>query len=125
MIGPDIFAWVSKSFNERSTLRDIPDQVLERISSVDVTLRNLACDLNAVTSIALITFAYKMAQKVQKPRLGVKDIVLLKVLAKNEKARRHGLPYPRYKFWDFPLFALITGEVGERTRDIPMMNSPI
>ena len=77
-------------------------------------------------SIALITFAYKMADKdkVQHPKYGSNDILLLKVLAKNEVSRRKGEKLSENKLWDAPLCELITGEVGEKIRASRFMTNP-
>ena len=125
LIGRDHFKWLSKEFNQKTILNDIPDEILSCIMSVDITLRDYAGDRNAVTSIALITFAYKMVGKVQIAPFGAKDILLLKTLAKEEKLRREGKRRSRERLWDTPLFELITGEVGERIRGMRTMNSPI
>ena len=63
LIGRDIFEWLSTEFNNETRLKDIPEEILERVRSVDITLRDYTRDRNAITSIALITFAYKMAGK--------------------------------------------------------------
>ncbi len=36
LIGKERFRWLSKDFNESSTLRDIPDDILQTIASVDI-----------------------------------------------------------------------------------------
>ncbi len=105
--------------------KDVPDEVLDRIGSVDITVRDYASNRDAITSIAVITFAYKLANNTQKAQFGAKDILLLKVLAKNEKLRREGKGHSHNRIWDAPLFELITGEVGERLRAMRTMNSPI
>jgi hypothetical protein len=124
-IGRDHFKWLSSEFCQETTLKDIPDEILSRIMSVDITRRDYAEDRNAVTSIALITFAYKMAGKIQLAPLGPKDMLLLKTLAKEEKSRRKGKSLSRESMWEMPLFELITGEIGERIRKVPTMNSPV
>jgi hypothetical protein len=91
---------------------------------VDITIRDYARDRNAIVSIALITFAYKMAEKVQHPKYGSNDILLLKVLAENERSRREGRKLSENKLWDAPLYELITGEVGERIRATRFMTNP-
>ena len=60
---------------------DILEEILDRVRSVDITLRDYTRDRNAITSIALITFAYKMAGKVQHPKYGSNDMLLVKVLS--------------------------------------------
>jgi hypothetical protein len=125
LIGKGPFQWLSQKFDRKATLQDIPDEILARIVSVDITTRNYSVDRNSVTCIALITFAYKMADRVQKAPFGVKDILLLKVLAKEEKLRRRGKKHSGKGLWDAPLFELLTGEVGERIRATRTMNSPI
>jgi len=117
--------WLSKEFNEETRLKDVPDEILECVSSVDITLRNYAGDRNAITSIALLTFAYKIGGKVQHPKYGSNDILLLKILAKNERSRRDGKKLSNNKLWDAPLFELITGEVGERIRATKFMTNPM
>ena len=62
-IGKDIFEWLSTEFNKDTRLKDIPEEILDRVRSVDITLRDYARDRSAITSIALITFAYKIAGK--------------------------------------------------------------
>jgi hypothetical protein len=124
IIGKDTFQWLSKEFNKTTTLKDFPGEALGRIASVDITIKNYAGDKNAVTSIAIITFAYKMADKIQIASFGAKDILLLKVLAKNERLRRTGENCIQHKILDVPFFELITGSVGERIRVMRTINSP-
>jgi len=124
-IGQGAFEWLVREFNRDTTLKDVPDEVLDRISSVDITVRNYASNRDAITSIAVITFAYKLANEAQKSQFGAKDILLLKILAKNEKLKREGKNHSRNSIWNAPVFALITGEVGERIRGMRTMNSPI
>ena len=124
-IGKDSFEWLLREFSRETTLKDVPHEVLDRIGSVDITVRNYASNRDAITSIAVITFAYKLANNTQKAQFGAKDILLLKVLAKNEKLRREGKGRSYNRIWDAPLFELITGEVGERIRGMRTMNSPI
>lgn len=125
IIGRDSFMWLSKEFNEETRLKDIPDEILECVSSVDITLRDYAGDRNAITSIALITFAYKIGGKVQRPKYGSNDILLLKILTKNEISRRNGKKLSNNQLWDAPLFELITGEVGEKIRATKFMTNPM
>jgi hypothetical protein len=125
LIGKEPFQWLSQKFSRMTTLKDIPDEILARIGSVDITTKNYSVDRNSVTCIALITFAYKMADRVQNAPFGVKDILLLKVLAKEEKFRRKEKNRSGDGLWDAPLFELLTGEVGDRIRATRTMNSPI
>lgn len=124
IIGRDCFEWLSREFDRETRLKDIPDELLALISSVDITIRDYAEDRNAIVSIALITFAYKMADKVQHPKYGSNDICLLKVLAKNEVSRREGEKLSENELWDAPLHELITGEVGEEIRASRFMTNP-
>ena len=124
-IGKDAFQWLSMKFNKTTTLKDVPDEILDRISSVDISIRNYVDNRDAITSIAVITFAYKLANHIQRAQFGAKDILLLKVLAKNEKLRREGKNHSQHRMRDVPLFELITGEVGKRIRAMRTMNSPI
>ena len=124
VIGKDTFRWLSREFNKTTTLKDFPGEILNRIASVDITIRNYAGDKNASTSITIITFAYKMADKIQIASFGAKDILLLKVLAENEKLRRKGENGTQHRMLDVPFFELITGPVGERIRVMRTINSP-
>ena len=125
LIGKEIFQWLSQNFDKKTILKDLPDEILARIASVDITVRNYADDRNSVTCIALITFAYKMADKIQQAPFGVKDILLLKVLAKEEILQRKGRCRSIDRLWNTPLFKLLTGDVGDRIRATRTMNSPI
>lgn len=125
MIGSESFQWLLNEFSKESTLRDIPEEILDRIASVDITIRDYARDRDAVTSIALITFAYKMAGMAQQAQHGAKDLLLLKVVAKQEKSRRTDKRAARHTLWERPLYELITGEVGKRIRSMRTMNSPL
>ena len=125
LIGKGPFQWLSQKFSSKTTLKDIPDEILARIVSVDITTRDYSVDPNSVTCIALITFAYKMAGRVQNAPFGVKDILLLKVLAKEEKLGRKEKKRSRDRLWDAPLFEIITGEIGDSIRATRTMNSPI
>ena len=116
---------LANEFNEETRLKDVPQPILDRASSVDITIRDYGADQNAITSIALITFAYKMAGKVQQPKYGSNDILLLKVLAKNEKFRREGEKLSDNELWDSPLYELITDEVGDRIRATKFMTNPL
>ena len=124
-IGRDHFGWLSGEFGPETRLKDVPDEILDAAGSVDITIRDYADDRNAIISIALITFAYKMADKVQHPQYGSNDILLLKTLAKNEKSRRDGKRLSDNRLWDTPLYELITGEVGERNRRTKFMTNPV
>ncbi len=124
IIGANCFEWLSGEFDKKTRLKDIPDEILALTSSVDITIRDYARDRNAIVSIALITFAYKMADKVQHPKYGSNDICLLKVLAKSEVSRRGGKKLSENKLWDAPLYELITGEVGEKIRASRFMTNP-
>ena len=124
IIGRDCFEWLSRKFDRETRLKDVPDEILDLVRSVDITIRDYGRDRNAIISIALITFAYKMADKVQHPKYGSNDILLLKVLAKNERLRRMGKKLSENNLWDAPLYELITGEVGERIRATRFMTNP-
>jgi hypothetical protein len=124
IIGNDSFQWLLNDFSKKTTLRDLPQEILDRIASVDITIRDYARDRNAITAIALITFAYKMAGIAQQAQHGAKDLLLLKVLAKQEKSRRAGKGDAQHGMWEMPLFEFVTGEVGKRIRSMRTMNSP-
>ena len=124
IIGQDIFKWMTDEFDEKTRLKDVPEAILDRVRSVDITIRDYAGDQNAITCIALITFAYKMADKVQNPKYGSNDILLLKVLAKHERLRRDGSRLSPHRLWDAPLYELITEEVGERIRATKFITNP-
>jgi hypothetical protein len=124
IIGQDIFKWMTDEFDEKTRLKDVPETILDRVRSVDITIRDYAGDLNAITCIALITFAYKMADKIQNPKYGSNDILLLKILAKHERFRRDGGPMSPHRLWDAPLYELITEEVGERIRATKFITNP-
>lgn len=125
VIGEEPFEWLQKTFDKKTTLKDLPDDILDRIASVDMAIKDYISDKNAVLSIAVITFAYKMANRVQHPHFGAKDILLLKMLAKRETARREKNSSFDYSQMDLPLFELITGELGDRIRRMRTFNSPI
>lgn len=65
------------SFSPGTGLKDLPEEILDRASSVDITIRDYSRDRNAVTAIALIIFAYQLAGKNQEPRYGSNDLLLL------------------------------------------------
>jgi hypothetical protein len=120
IIGEEYFSWLTQEFNRETTLADLPRVILDRVASVDMGQGTNEEDSNTVTAIALITFAYGMANRVQKPHLGPKDLLMLKVLAKMEKARRDGDPCNQPNPMNLPLFQLITGAVGDRLRAMPL-----
>lgn len=124
IIGENCFEWLSEEFDKKTRLKDVPDEILDLTSTVDITIRDYARDRNAIVSIALITFAYKLADKVQHPKYGSNDICLLKVLTKSEVSRREGKKRSENKLWDAPLYELITGEVGENIRASRFMTNP-
>jgi len=122
-IGKDTFKWLSTEFNKTTTLKDFPDEILDRIASVDITITDYASDKNSITSIAVITFAYGIAGKIQNAHFGANDILLVKILSKNEKVRRAGDNCSQHRMLDTPFFELITGPAGERIRAMRTMNS--
>lgn len=124
IIGMENFEWLSKGFTPETRLRDVPEEILNRLSLVDIAIRDYSADRNAIIAIALITFAYKMGGKIQSPQYGTNDILLLKVLAKNEILRREG-NLSVQEPWELPLFELITGEVGERIRATKLITNPV
>lgn len=124
-IGKDIFEWLSTKFNKETRLNDVPEEILHRVRAVDITLRDYSRDRNAITSIALLTFAYKLAGKVQHPKYGSNDMLLLKVLAKNEISKREGTGRSPHRLWHAPLYELITEKVGERIRATKFMTNPL
>lgn len=125
MIGKENLQWLSTGFCRETRLKDLPQEILDRVSSVNVTLRDYSRDPNAVTAIALITFAYQLGGKHQEPRHGSNDLLLLKILAKNEKQRRDQNKLYDHPVWELPLFELITGEVGEAIRATKFITSPM
>jgi hypothetical protein len=126
LIGPEDFRWLAEGFGKNTFIKDIPRTILERVAAVDVTLRDYTKDPNGLTAIALITFAYRMAGKAQVPHLGGKDILTVKVLAANELRHRGGdeSALTLSELWGRPFYELVTGEVGERIRGMPTINSP-
>jgi len=124
-MGEASFRWLSKEFNERTTMKHIPDEILESLASTNMATRDYAADRNAIIAITMITFAYKMAGRVQLASQGPKDILLLKVLAKEERARRKGTGGFKKGPRGMPVFRIITGEVGELIRGIRTINSPV
>jgi hypothetical protein len=125
MIGKENLQWLATGFSLGTGLKDLPEEILDRASSVDITIRDYSRDRNAVTAIALITFAYQLAGKSQEPRYGSNDLLLLKVLAKKEKRRRTENRPHDHPDWNLPLFELITGEVGEAIRATKLITNPI
>jgi hypothetical protein len=127
LIGPEDFRWLAEAFDKNTVIKDVPQTILDRVAAVDVTLRDYSKDPNGLTAIALITFAYRMADKSQAPHLGGKDILMVKVLAANELRRRGGdeSGLTLSNLWDRPFYELVTGEVGERIRSMPTINSPL
>jgi hypothetical protein len=123
-IGPDIFNWLSNEFNKDTTLMDMPDKIIQRVVSVDIATRNYMSNPDAITAIAVVTFAYKLAGKRQIASYGGKDILLLKVLAKGEQARRKGIEVEANPLWNSPLVELITGQVGDKIRNMSCMVGP-
>lgn len=123
-IGTAEFEWLARTFGRETTLQEIPDSLLERLASVDVTLRDFGGDRNAMTAIALVTFAYALAGREPEARHGPKDILLVKVLAKKERSRRKGDAGPSGGWWGAPVFELIAGEAGDRVRAMKTINAP-
>ena len=124
IIGKENFEWLARRFDTKTRLEDIPQEILERISVVDIAAKDFSTDRNAITAIALITFAYGIAGKVQHPKYASHDILLVKVLAKKERERRDGLSRSDHDAWELPLFELITGEVGESIRKTKIITGP-
>lgn len=125
LIGKENLQWLATEFCRDTGLKDLPKDILERASSVDITLRDYTLDRNAVTAIALITFAYQLGGKRQEPQFGSNDLLLLKVLAVKEKRRRTENEPRAHPGWDVPLFELITGEVGEAIRATKFITNPV
>jgi hypothetical protein len=105
-------------------LKDFPDEILTRVVSVDITARDYRLHPGALTAIAIITFAYKLAGRRQMAAFGGKDILLLKVLAQGEKERREGRERDADSFWNLSVVELITGRVGDRIRAMRSMLGP-
>jgi len=124
IIGAESFAWLSEHFSIKTTLLDVPVEILERVSHVDAVRRDFASNPDAITAIALVTFAYTLAGKRQEARYGSNDLLLVKVLARGEMARRSGERTLENPFWRAPLYELVTGEVGERIRGERFMTNP-
>ena len=123
-VGKEAFLWLSRGFNSATRLSDIPGDILERLANVDISIRNYSTDPNSITCIALITFAYRLGNKAQIPQNGSKDILLVKVLAKNEKKRRAGEKELHNQCWTMSLFEMITGKLGDHIRAMSTLNSP-
>ncbi len=124
LVGAEAFAWLSRSFSRETTLREVPEEILERVSRMGATQRDFSSDPDAITAIALLTFAYALAGKTQEARHGSNDLMLVKVLSRNELARRRGRRRLSSPYWTAPLYDLITGEVGDRIRATPLMTNP-
>jgi len=124
LIGEEEFEWLSSRFSDSTTLMDVPQDILDRLASVDISRRGYGGDRNSVTAIALITFAYRMTHRIPEARHGPKEILLLKVLARAEAQRRQGERDLENPCWRVPLVELITGAVGERVRAMRVMNAP-
>ena len=122
-IGQDIFDWLSNEFNRDTTLMDVPDEIIQRVLSVDIATRDYMLYPEAITAIAMLTFAYRMAGKRQMASHGAKDILLLKVLLKGEQAKREGREVGPNPLWKAPLVDLLTGPVGDRIRTMRIMVS--
>ncbi|VBB42364.1 hypothetical protein TRIP_B200504 [uncultured Desulfatiglans sp.] len=124
LIGKESFQWLSGYFNQETLLAEVPDEILKAVAVIDVSTRDFGADRNAVTAIALVTFAYRLAGRRQQAHLGPRDLLLVKVLAKEELKRRDGrsafLRVPE----ELPLFEIVTGEVGDRIRSMATINSP-
>jgi hypothetical protein len=125
LIGKENLQWLATEFCRETRLRDLPEEILGRASSVDITLRDYSRDRKAVTAIALITFAYQLGGKRQEPRYGSNDLLLLKVLANKEKGRRAANKPYDHPGWNLPLFELFTGEVGEAIRASKFITNPV
>ena len=123
-IGRDIFDWLSTEFSHDTTMKDFPDEILRRVVSVDIATRDYSLHPGALTAIAVITFAYKLAGRRQMAAFGGKDILLLKVLAEREQERREGRERDAGSFWNLPVVELITGQVGDRIRAMRSMVGP-
>jgi len=125
MVGKENLQWLATEFCRETRLRDLPEEILDRVSSVDIAIRDYRGNRNAVTAIALITFAYQLGAKRQESHYGSHNLLLLKVLAKNESRRRtDNKPYD-HEALDLPLFELITGEVGSAIRAATLITKPI
>ncbi|MCU0595298.1 MAG: hypothetical protein MUC98_07545 [Desulfobacterota bacterium] len=125
LIGKENLQWLATEFGRETRLKDLPEEILDRACAVDIALRDYGRDRNAVTAIALITFAYQLGGKRQEPRYGSNDLLLLKVLAKREKLRRtESRPYDPPQL-DIPLFELFTGKVGEAIRATKFITNPL
>jgi hypothetical protein len=125
LIGRNQFHWLAQVFDRETRLKDVPGEILQSIVRVNVTTRDYSRDRNAVTAIALVTFAYRLAGKVQHPQYGSNDIMLSKILARSELSRREGGQLSGNPCWDFPLYEIITGEVGDRIRATKFMTNPM
>lgn len=124
LVGEETFSWLCGTFDRGTTFREVPGDILDRLAVLDPASREYRQDRNAVTAIAMITFCYRMAGREQPVREAGKDLLLLKVLAQKETAVREGAASPHRMMTRIPVCELITGEVGERIRKAPCMNSP-
>jgi hypothetical protein len=125
IIGEDNFNWMSTRFTQKTLPADVPDEILEAVSGVDVTVRDYRRDPRSITAIALVTFAYSLAGRTPEARHGSNDLMLVKALAQKELARRRGCSKENNRMLNRPLFELITGEVGERIRATRFMTNPV
>ena len=124
IIGEDIFRWMLHRFDQTTTLKDIPGEILQRLASVKVPQGMYGSDQNSLTCIAVLTFAYKLKGKQQSPKFAEKDMLLVKVLARNELARRKGKKKFKNPYWDHPVYELIAGQIGDRIRLDPFAFRP-
>ena len=125
LIGRDLFLWISRVFNAQTTLNEIPDEIINRISSIDIASRAYQNDPKSLTAIAVITFAYKRAGRYQDMSVGPKDMLFMKVLAKKEKSRRKNAgPLSGHPF-ELPLCEIFAGEIGDRIRSVATMNCAV
>lgn len=122
-VGREAFSWMARELGAGTTLSEIPKEILEKVAVVDIAQRDYGRDPAGLTAIALITFAYRAAGRPQDLRSGPKDILLLKVLAKEELRRRSSGQAPPHPLWSRPLAEILAGEVGDRIRRMPTLNS--
>lgn len=125
IIGADKFSWLAESFSSNTTLSEVPQEILEPISRVKIAKRDFSSDPNAIIAIALLTFAYGIAGKMQEARHGSNDLMLIKVLAQSELDRRSGQRRLENPMWNRPVYELIAGEVGEKIRAERFMTNPV
>jgi len=124
-IGKDLFLWISREFNANTKLKEIPGEIIDRISLIDITSRDYQSDLNCVTAIALITFAYKRAGRYPDIHAGPKDLLLMKVLAKQERSRRRSPDQAGLYPAEQSFCEIFTGEIGSRIRSMGTMNCAV